>query len=173
MKKLGIAIVVLIVLFTVAGIASYILLPAPSPTPYPTPLYKVTALATTSADERYPVWSPDGSKIFFKSDNWICVCNPDGSHRENLTEIKETYVFSPDMKRVFYKKTMSNEDKTTWQACVMDIDGKNREKIAEFTFEGRNLVSDRHTSGPTYVIYSWNPDRTKIFFLKQEATGYT
>jgi hypothetical protein len=24
----------------------------------------VTALATTSADERDPVWSPDGSKIF-------------------------------------------------------------------------------------------------------------
>ena len=25
----------------------------------------VTALANTSADERYPVWSPDGSKIAF------------------------------------------------------------------------------------------------------------
>ncbi len=72
--------------------------------------YNVTALANTSADERYPVWSPDGSKIFFKSDNWICVCNPDGSRREKLTEIEEPFVFSPDMKRVFYVKRIAPDN---------------------------------------------------------------
>ena len=138
--------------------------------------YNVTALANTSADERYPVWSPDGSKIFFKSDNWICVCNPDGSRREKLTEIEEPFVFSPDMKRVFYKKTISKEDKTIYQAYVMDINGKNREKIAELTLEEEYVDDGGYigsTRGPMYDMHSWSPDRTKIFFTKLEETGYT
>jgi len=77
-----------------------------------TPVHRctITALADTSADERYPVWSPDGNKIFFKSDNWICVCNADGSQREKLAEIKESFVFSPDMKRVFYVKRIAPDN---------------------------------------------------------------
>jgi Tol biopolymer transport system component len=169
-KRLRIRIIVLIVIFIVAGTASYILLLAPNRGA------KVTALANTSADERYPIWSPDGSKIFFRSDNWICVCNPDGSRHEKLTEIEEDFVFSPDMRRVFYKKTVSNEDKVTYQAYVMDIDGKNHEKIAELTLEEK-YVDDRgyigHTGGPMYWMHSWSPDRTKIFFKKLEETDYT
>jgi len=141
----------------------------------------ITALATTSADERYPVWSSDGSKIFFKSDNWICVCNPDGSNRERLAEIKEPFVFSPDMKRVFYVKTISDEGKVICQAYVMDIDGKNHRKTAELTLEEK-YVDDTgylgHTVGPMYGIqkrlsWAWSPDRTKIFLTKLEETGYT
>jgi len=136
----------------------------------------VTALATTSANERYPVWSPDGSKISFKSDNWIYVCDLDGSQREKLTEIKESFVFSPDMKRVFYKKTISNEGKVIYQVYVMDIDGKNQKKIAELELE-ETYVDDGgyigSTRGPMYKMYSWSPDRTKIFFAKLEETGYT
>ena len=169
-KRLGIRIIVLIVIFIVAGTASYILLLAPNRGA------KVTALANTSADERYPIWSPDGSKIFFRSDNWICVCNPDGSRHEKLAKIEEDFVFSPDMRRVFHKKTVSNEGKVTYQAYVMDIDGENREKIAELILEEK-YVDDRgyigHTGGPMYWMHSWSPDRTKIFFKKLEETGYT
>jgi len=141
----------------------------------------VTALAATSADERYPVWSPDGSKIFFKSDGWICVCNQDGSQHEKLAKLDEPFVFSPDMKRVFYIKTMSDEGKVICQAYVMDIDGKNHKKIAELTLEEK-YVDDAgyigHTVGPMYGIqkrlsWAWSPDRTKIFLTKLEETGYT
>nr|QNO53057.1 Tol-Pal system protein TolB [Methanosarcinales archaeon ANME-1 ERB6] len=143
-----------------------------------TPVHRctITSLADTSADERYPVWSPDGNKIFFKSDDCICVCNPDGSQRENLTEFKGSFVFSPDMKRVFYKKTIPNEGKVTYQAYVMDIDGKNQKKIAELALEEK-YVNDEGYIGNTnalmYTMYSWSPDRTKIFFTKLEETGYT
>ena len=51
-----------------------------------------TPVADTSSDERSPVWSPDSSKIFFKSDDWICVCNPDGSQKEKLAEIGWRYL---------------------------------------------------------------------------------
>ena len=141
----------------------------------------ITALATTSADERYPVWSPDGSKIFFKSDEWIYVCNPDGSQREELTEFDEPFVFSPDMKRVFYMKTISDGGEVICQAYVMDTDGKNHGKTAELTLEEK-YVDDTgylgHTVGPMYGIqkrlsWAWSPDRTKIFLTKLEETGYT
>ena len=92
--------------------------------------YNVTALANTSADERYPVWSPDGSKIFFKSDNWICVCNPDGSHREKLMEIKESFVFSPDMKRVFYVERIA-PDILWWNIARNDPEVKREIKALE------------------------------------------
>ncbi len=136
----------------------------------------ITALATTSADEKYPVWSPDGSKIFFKSDDWICVCNPDGSQCEKLAEVKGPLVFGSDMKRVFYKKTISNEDKVIYQAYVMDIDGKNQQKIAELELEEKYVDDGRYigsTRGPMYKMYSWSPDRTRIFLTKLEETGYT
>jgi Tol biopolymer transport system component len=137
----------------------------------------VTALSNTSADEENPVWSPDSSKIFFKSDGWICVCNPDGSQKEKLSEVKGgSLVFDSDMKRVFYKKTVSNESKVTYQAYVMDIDGKNPKKIAELTLE-KKYVDDGGYIGSTrrdqYELCSWSPDRTKIFFNKLEETGDT
>lgn len=143
------------------------------------PVYNlsVTALSNTSADEENPVWSPDSSKIFFKSDGWICVCNPDGSQKEKLSEVKGgSLVFNSDMKRAFYKKTVSNESKVTYQAYVMDIDGKNQKKIAELTLE-KKYVDDGGYIGSTrrdqYEICSWSPDRTKIFFNKLEETGDT
>jgi len=136
----------------------------------------VTALATTSANERYPIWSPDGSKIFFKADDWICVCNPDGSQREKLTKVEASLVFDPDMRRVFHKKTISDEGKVIYQAYVMDIDGKNQEKIAELTLEEKYIDDGGYigsTRGPMYKMYSWSPDRTRILFTKLEETGYT
>jgi len=136
-----------------------------------------TPVADTSADEKSPVWSPDSSKIFFKSDNWICVCNPDGSQKEKLAEIGWRYrVMDPEMKRAFYSNITSDEGKVTYQAYVMDIDSKNQKKIAELTLE-KKYVDDGGCIGGTrrdqYEIGSWSPDRTKIFFNKLEETGYT
>ena len=136
-----------------------------------------TPVADTSADERSPVWSPDSSKIFFKSDNWICVCNPDGSQKEKLAEIGWRYlVMDPEMKRAFYSNITSDEGKVTYQAYVMDIDSKNQKKIAELTLE-KKYVDDGGYMGSTrrdqYEMCSWSPDRTKIFFNKLEETGDT
>ncbi|MBC8456558.1 MAG: PD40 domain-containing protein [Deltaproteobacteria bacterium] len=83
---------------------------APQPSEDLTQRCNLTRLTTSSVDDRNPIWSPDGSKVFFKSDNRICVCNADGSQREELAEIKESFVFSPDMKRVFYVKRITPDN---------------------------------------------------------------
>ncbi len=136
-----------------------------------------TPVVDTSADERSPIWSPDSSKIFFKSDNWICVCNPDGSQREKLAELGWRYlVMDPEMKRAFYSNITSNERRVTHQAYVMDIDEGTMEKIAELTLDDA-YVEDGGYIGSTrmsaYEMHSWSPDRTEIFFTGLEETGYT
>lgn len=47
--------------------------------------YDVTRLTTGSAGDDAPVWSPDGSKIFFESGSHICVMDPDGGNVKTLT----------------------------------------------------------------------------------------
>ncbi len=137
----------------------------------------VTALSNTSADERSPAWSTDGRRIFFKSDDRICVCDPDGSHSEELAEIgRHPLIMDPEMKRVFHKNRTPDEGKVTYQAYVMDIDGNNQKKIAELTINDE-YVDDGGYIGCTrtlaYDMHSWSPDRTEIFVTKLEETGYT
>jgi Tol biopolymer transport system component len=137
----------------------------------------VTPVVDTSADERSPVWSPDGNKIFFRSDDWVCVCNPDGSQKEKLAEVGWRYrVMDPEMKRAFYSTITSDEGRVTHQAYVMDIDEGTMEKIAELTLDD-GYVDDGGYIGGTgmsaYEMHSWSPDRTEIFFTRLEETGYT
>ena len=145
-----------------------------------------TPVADTSADEKSPVWSPDGGKIFFKSGDWICVCNPDGSQKEKLAEVEGwSLVFDPDMERAFYSKTISDEDETTHCAYVMDIDGKNQKKIAELTLENK-YVDDGGYIGSTrrdqYEICSvrigqkssstnWKKQATPGYGMKRKENG--
>ncbi|MCD4843233.1 MAG: hypothetical protein K8R25_01975 [Methanosarcinales archaeon] len=138
-----------------------------------------TPVADTSSDERSPVWSPDSSKIFFKSDDWICVCNPDGSQKEKLAEIKwNSLVMDPERKRAFYKNRTCTVDgsEETYQAYVMDIDGKNLTKIASLTLEDEYVDDGGYIGGTrmlAYDMHSWSPNRTEIFFTRLEETGYT
>jgi len=129
-----------------------------------------TPVADTSADERSPVWGPDSSKIFFKSDNWICVCNPDGSQKEKLAEIVWRYlVMDLEMKRGFYSNITSDEGKVTYQAYVMDIDSKNQKKIAELTLEKKYVVFTLRG----LEIISWSPAFSSNFTQFPAVSGLT
>ena len=50
----------------------------------------------TWTDNWHPAWSPDGSKIAFRSDRDIYVMNADGSNQTNLTN-NPTYGTDPNL----------------------------------------------------------------------------
>jgi Tol biopolymer transport system component len=59
----------------------------------------VTNLTYNPADDSFPIWSPDGTRIVFQSDrdgdDEICVMNADGSGVANLTNEPE-HDWAPD-----------------------------------------------------------------------------
>jgi len=133
---------------------------APQPLDDLTQHYNVTRLTTSPADDRNPIWSPDVSKIYFKSGSYICVMDSDGSNVTKLAEGRHA-TLSPDGSKIFYRQS---KDGLLYQAWVMNADGSSREKIAELTFIPSVIFAT--------PLLSWSPDRTKIVYLINEPTGY-
>ncbi|MBE9541118.1 MAG: PD40 domain-containing protein, partial [Proteobacteria bacterium] len=120
--------IVLLLAISISFIMTYLSLP-PRPLEDLTQRYDVTRLTTSPADDRNLVWSPDGSKIFFKSDSYICVMDSDGSNMTKLAEGRHA-TLSPDGSKIFYRQIKEG----LYQAGVMNADGSRREEIAELTF---------------------------------------
>jgi Tol biopolymer transport system component len=119
----------------------------------------VVRLTTSLTDDYCPIWSPDGSKIFFQQayrpshirhqEEWECyisVVSSDGGDVEKLVE-KESYegisnvILSPDGKKIAF-----------WAEgylYVVDSDGSNLIELAK--------------TGKRYHV--WGADGSKIFYL--------
>ena len=104
-------------------------------------------------DDRYPDWSPDGSKIVFTSNRYgdweIFVMNTDGTELTRLTfnpAADTEPAWSPDGSMITFA---SNRDDSL-DIYVMDADGKNVERLIEST---------TITNAPT-----WSPAGSKIAF---------
>lgn len=95
---------------------------APQPLDDLTQHYNVTRLTTSPADDRNPIWSPDVSKIYFKSGPYICVMDSDGSNVTKLAEGRHVRLvtLSPDGSKIFYRQS---KDGLLYQAWVMNADG--------------------------------------------------
>ncbi len=92
----------------------------------------------------------------YVNDNWeIFVMNPDGSDPVNLTStpgVHEHYPqVSPDGTKICFSVDEGEGRETIRSLCMMDIDGRNRKKIAEYAREP-----------------FWGPDSKVIGFLPQE-----
>jgi len=115
----------------------------------------VRQLTENPGDDMHPVWSPDGTKIFFNSNrdgNYeIYVMNPDGSNLQRLTDSPKADMFprlSPDGAKITYALV----DFQTFEADVhvMNVDGT----------DDTTLTSDgRINEDPL-----WSPDGSKIVF---------
>lgn len=95
-------------------------------------------LTDTEADEMFPMYSPDGSRVVFAAfsgknsaaDNIktfeIYVMNPDGTGVRQLTDndcFDSNPRWSPDGSRIVFSSDRNEENK--WEVYVMDADGTN------------------------------------------------
>jgi len=100
-------------------------------------------LTTSSANDYYPAWSPDGKKIAFTSDRMgdddIFVMNADGSKVQQLTlnspSDEGMPSWSPDGKFItFY----SNRDNHNMELYFMDASGKDWVRLTTSTVQELN-----------------------------------
>src|SRR5438876_891087 len=83
-------------------------------------------LTNNPADDAYPVWSPDGSKIAFHSDrdgnSEVYVMHADGTGLVNLTNNPATdisAVWSPDGSKIAFSSSRDGNE----EIYVMQVDG--------------------------------------------------
>lgn len=92
----------------------------------------------------------------YDENNWeLFLSGADGTSQQNLTNTKDQHELypqvSPDGKHVCFVADVGSGRKTVRSVWVMDIDGKNRRKIAD------------HARQPC-----WHPDSQTIAYLPQE-----
>jgi len=127
----------------------------------------VTRLTNSGANDDYPRWSPNGTKILFQSDRDhpdtgymdIYVMNSDGTGVTRLTtdENDDSMAsWSPDGSQIVFQ---SMRNGVNYQVYSMSADGSNQ----------INLTNTSSSDGEP----SWSPDGTKIVFASdRDHVGY-
>jgi len=117
-------------------------------------------LTTGSAGDGYPVWSQDGSKIFFKSGPHICVMDLDGGNVKTLT--RGAYpALSRDGSRIFFRRSVE-EERELW---VMNPDGSDEQRVVSLP-----VTDDQPLLGSGWAS---SPDGDKVCYYAQYPTGKT
>jgi Tol biopolymer transport system component len=122
----------------------------------------LTQLTTSPALDQFPVYSPDGTKIAFRSNRTgtfqVWVMNADGSDQHALTSDAnpkdQLPEWSPDGSRIAYAASSPATGLDIW---VMNADGSDQHPL---------LADSSATFGP-----AWSPDGTRIAYL--DATENT
>jgi Tol biopolymer transport system component len=103
------------------------------------------------AGDSEPVWSPDGSRMLFSSNDDLWVMNADGSSRVRLVDADgvASYRWSPDGGRIAYLRERREGEDSFFDLWVAASDGTGQERIA---------------LNATYP--SWSPDGLRIAYSR-------
>lgn len=134
-----------------------------------TPGGTATKIPGTSSGDNQASWSPDGSRIAFKSasaSNYeISVMNADGSGRRQLTSTpvaEEEPTWSPDGSQIaFASKDPNDNTASDLEIWTINADGSGRRQLTNTA----NGVRDTHPA--------WSPDGDRIAFLSEGRAGDT
>ncbi len=132
----------------------------------------LTQLTTGSYDNEYPVWSPDGTKILFKSNRdggkWnIYVMDADGSNQLRVTASSsnsEDPCWSPDGRKVAFH---SDRDHLR-QIYIMGLDGSGIEKLTDY---GDNVVPSWSPDGTTMAYGGHKYDDWAVYAMNLDRSG--
>jgi hypothetical protein len=111
-------------------------------------------LTNTQAQEWYPAWSPDGTKIAFSRNDDIYVMNANGSNPTRLTSgaIRDDEpAWSPDGSKIAFTSFRDNN----FEIFVMNANGSNQINLTN---------SPANDTQP-----AWSPDGGKIAFTRNDA----
>lgn len=128
------------------------------------------------ASDRYPDWSPDGTRIAFSSDRdgtfRIYVMDSDGGHVKRLThsvgDVREVWPsWSPHGDRIAYQTC----DGSACRIWIIDTDGSNRTPLYDLpTF---NQFDPAWSSDGMWIAHAADPRRGGIDLLKVGVGGGT
>jgi TolB protein len=116
-------------------------------------------LTNNPFDDKYPVWSPDGTHVAFHSNRentWeIYLVNIENLKCTKLTMAPQGYydwnaAWSPDGAKILFIRGRE-KDKNTWDIYSISRDGRNEQR----------LTANNYYDGE----FAWSPDAKKIAFV--------
>ena len=132
-----------------------------------------TNLTNNPANDYYPAWSPDGTKIVFSSerdgDRELYVMNSDGSNQTRLTYSPGQDMlasWSPDGTKIIFRSARDGNQ----EIYVMNSDGSNQVNITnnaasdayvEWSITGKISFTSNRAAG-VWRIYTMNPDGSNV-----------
>ncbi|MDB5309761.1 MAG: repeat, subgroup [Gemmataceae bacterium] len=137
---------------------------------------------TESADEIYPAWGPDGTKIAFACKTRdhefeIYVCDADGSNRKMVSTRADgpsaclAPSWSPDGRKLVYARTYPGGK---CEVRVAAADGSADDVVQADAFsaawspDGKQIAFVRKMSGKTHGLFVMNPDGSGVRVLAED-----